>query len=152
MWWKHLAERGRTDLSVDQRQALFIAGDDASAKRIVAALIEQIGFACVDTGTLKDGGRLQAVGSPLYNSPMTGVQARTAIDALQGASTSRDGAVKAELDRLTREFFKAVSFEAGETPPYENIHALFIEPGPTPPRCSSSRAGARCRCSPGPTC
>jgi hypothetical protein len=38
-------------------------------------------------------------------------------------------AVKAELDRLTLEFFRAVSFEAGETPPYENLHALFIDAG-----------------------
>lgn len=38
-------------------------------------------------------------------------------------------AVKAEIDRLTTEFFRAVSFEAGETPPYENIYALFIEAG-----------------------
>jgi len=38
-------------------------------------------------------------------------------------------AVKAELDRLTKEFFRAVSFEEGETPPYENIYSLFIEAG-----------------------
>jgi hypothetical protein len=38
-------------------------------------------------------------------------------------------AVNAELDRLTAEFFRAVSFETGETPPYDNIHALFIETG-----------------------
>ena len=37
--------------------------------------------------------------------------------------------VKAELDRLTSEFFRAVSFEAGEAPAYEDIHALFIESG-----------------------
>lgn len=37
--------------------------------------------------------------------------------------------VKAELDRLTAEFFRAVSFETGGTPPYENIAALFIERG-----------------------
>ncbi len=37
--------------------------------------------------------------------------------------------VKAELDRLTAEFFRAVSFEEGSTPPYENIHGLFIEAG-----------------------
>ena len=29
--------------------------------------------------------------------------------------------VKAELDRLTNEFFRAVSFEEGDTPPYDNI-------------------------------
>jgi hypothetical protein len=38
-------------------------------------------------------------------------------------------AVKAELDRLTNEFFRAVSFEPGETPPFENIYGLFIETG-----------------------
>jgi len=37
--------------------------------------------------------------------------------------------VKAELDRLTTEFFCAVSFEEGATPNYENIYELFIEPG-----------------------
>ena len=37
--------------------------------------------------------------------------------------------VKAELDRLTTEFFRAVSFEEGETPPLENILGLFIEAG-----------------------
>jgi len=38
-------------------------------------------------------------------------------------------AVNAELDRLVVAFFRAVSFEEGATPPYENIHALFIEAG-----------------------
>lgn len=37
--------------------------------------------------------------------------------------------VKAELGRLTAEFFRAVSFEEGETPPYDNIYGLFIEAG-----------------------
>jgi hypothetical protein len=37
--------------------------------------------------------------------------------------------VKGELDRLTEEFFRIVSFESGETPPYEDMHALFIEAG-----------------------
>ena len=42
---------------------------------------------------------------------------------------SIDQEVKAELDRLTAEFFRAVSFEEGETPPYELLHTLFIEAG-----------------------
>jgi hypothetical protein len=37
--------------------------------------------------------------------------------------------VKAQIDHLTSEFFRAVSFEAGEVPPYENIRALFIDAG-----------------------
>jgi hypothetical protein len=37
--------------------------------------------------------------------------------------------VNVELDRLTTEFFLAVSFEVGKMPQYENIHELFIESG-----------------------
>jgi hypothetical protein len=44
-------------------------------------------------------------------------------------SQSTRDVVKVELDHLTAAFFHAVSFEAGETPPYENIYALFIESG-----------------------
>jgi hypothetical protein len=53
--------------------------------------------------------------------------------------------VKSELDRLTAEFFRAVSFESGETPAYENLHALFVGPGlliknsATPPEISTVR-------------
>jgi hypothetical protein len=41
----------------------------------------------------------------------------------------RDIAAKGEIDRLVAEFFRAVSFEAGETPSYQNICSLFIERG-----------------------
>ena len=37
--------------------------------------------------------------------------------------------VKSELDRLAAEFFRAVSFDSGETPPYQNIQTLFVEAG-----------------------
>ncbi len=39
------------------------------------------------------------------------------------------GAVKSELKRLTDGFFRAVSFEPGETPAYASIYELFIETG-----------------------
>jgi hypothetical protein len=42
---------------------------------------------------------------------------------------SHYAAIKVELDRLTREFFLAVSFQENDAPKYENIHALFIEAG-----------------------
>lgn len=38
-------------------------------------------------------------------------------------------AVKGEVDRLTNEFFQSVSFEAGGSPDYQHIHALFIDQG-----------------------
>jgi hypothetical protein len=37
--------------------------------------------------------------------------------------------VGVELDRLARDFFRAVSFEAGESPAYEMIKELFIDSG-----------------------
>ncbi len=40
-----------------------------------------------------------------------------------------DVLVKDELDRLTANFFRAVTFEVGDAPPYDNIYALFIESG-----------------------
>jgi 8-hydroxy-5-deazaflavin:NADPH oxidoreductase len=79
IWYRHLAERGQPDLPVDERHAIFIAGDDAAAKRTVAQLVEEIGFAPVDTGSLRDGGRRQEPDTPIYNSVMTGREARAAL-------------------------------------------------------------------------
>jgi predicted dinucleotide-binding enzyme len=45
--------------------------NDAEAKAIVSKLIEDIGFAPLDTGSLRKGGRLQQPGSSIYNNPMT---------------------------------------------------------------------------------
>ena len=48
------------------RRVLFYAGDDAGAKAAVAQLIDQLGFAGIDLGTLDGGGRLsQFPGGPL---------------------------------------------------------------------------------------
>jgi len=45
------------------------------------------------------------------------------------ANHPNPAAVKAELDRLTAGFFRAVSFEEGTSPLYESIYELFIEAG-----------------------
>lgn len=47
------------------RQLLFYAGDDAAAKATFAEVADNIGFAPVDAGTLRDGGRLMQIGGPL---------------------------------------------------------------------------------------
>ncbi len=85
MYFQHLATRGRTDLPVDQRHAIFLAGDDIEAKHVVAQLIQEIGFAPIDTGSLRDGGRAQQPDSPIYNKPMTGQQASSALAELTNA-------------------------------------------------------------------
>jgi predicted dinucleotide-binding enzyme len=55
----------------EDRLVLFIAGDDANAKALVSKLIDDIGYVAVDTGSLREGGRKQQPGSPIYNNPMT---------------------------------------------------------------------------------
>ncbi|MCA2207257.1 NADPH-dependent F420 reductase [Nocardia rosealba] len=47
------------------RQVLFLAGDDADAKNTVRNLTSEFGFAPVDLGTLREGGRLIQLGGPL---------------------------------------------------------------------------------------
>ena len=71
IWFKHLAERGRKELALDERHAIFVAGDDLDAKQTVMRLIEAIGFAPVDTGSLADGGRRQQPGTARYNKVLT---------------------------------------------------------------------------------
>jgi 8-hydroxy-5-deazaflavin:NADPH oxidoreductase len=51
------------------RQLLVLAGDDADAKHQVAELVDRFGFAPLDLGGLRDGGRLMQLGGPL--SPST---------------------------------------------------------------------------------
>ncbi|MBT0770208.1 NAD(P)-binding domain-containing protein [Kineosporia sp. J2-2] len=46
----------------DGRQILFCAGDDAEAKAVFQRTFDAVGFAPVDVGTLREGGRLMQVG------------------------------------------------------------------------------------------
>ena len=47
------------------RRVIFLSGDDADAKSEVGGLFEHAGFAILDLGGLRDGGRMQQVGGPL---------------------------------------------------------------------------------------
>ena len=79
MNFRPLASEGRPDAPRAERLAIYLAGDDAQAKDVVAALIDEVGFAPVDTGTLHDGGARQQPGSPIYNNPMTAEEAEAAV-------------------------------------------------------------------------
>ncbi|HET9982942.1 MAG TPA: NADPH-dependent F420 reductase [Longimicrobiales bacterium] len=90
MHYRTLASEGRPDRPFEERLAIFLAGDDADAKRVVAELIEKIGFAPVDTGSLREGGRSQQPGSPIYNRPLTGREAREAVARGAGSAPGSD--------------------------------------------------------------
>ncbi len=79
MYYERLRDEGQRNAPVKDRLALFVAGDDAETKSVVSRLIEEIGFAPVDTGPLREGGRKQQPGSPVYNVPIAaGPAARAA--------------------------------------------------------------------------
>jgi 8-hydroxy-5-deazaflavin:NADPH oxidoreductase len=71
LYYQHLKTKGNTNAPKEDRTVLFVAGDDAQAKSIVSKLVDEIGFAPVDTGPLREGGRKQQPGSEIYNNPMT---------------------------------------------------------------------------------
>src|ERR1700694_1825317 len=75
IYFKHLATLGDTSRPLEERRAIFIAGDDSKAKEIVARLIEEIGFAAVDSGFLHEGGRSQQPGTAVYNKDVTAKEA-----------------------------------------------------------------------------
>jgi 8-hydroxy-5-deazaflavin:NADPH oxidoreductase len=58
IYYTHLATRG-LPAGTAGRRALPIAGDDATAKQVVSALIEELGFDVVDAGPLAEGWRFQ---------------------------------------------------------------------------------------------
>jgi 8-hydroxy-5-deazaflavin:NADPH oxidoreductase len=76
-----LASHGDPMKAWDYRLALFIAGDDPEAKRLVNGIVDDLGFAPIDTGSLPSGGRCQQPGTPLFDARLTGAQARKAVSA-----------------------------------------------------------------------
>jgi len=82
IWFEHLRTQGDIGLPLEERRAIFIAGDDSEAKELVARLIEEIGFAAVDTGFLHEGGRRQQPGTSVYNKELT---AKDAAELLASA-------------------------------------------------------------------
>lgn len=70
IWFEHLKTQGNTELPPEERRVIFIAGDSEEAKEKVAKLIDDIGFAAVDTGSLHSGGKRQQPGSDIYNKAL----------------------------------------------------------------------------------
>ena len=81
IWSEHLRQQGDTGLPLEERRAIFIAGDDEGAKRTAARLVEEIGFAAVDTGPLGEGGRRQQPGTAVYNKELTAGEAARVLSA-----------------------------------------------------------------------
>jgi 8-hydroxy-5-deazaflavin:NADPH oxidoreductase len=68
-----------------EANVVFIAGDDAEAKSLVADLVASIGGEAIDTGDLHTGGQLQGMNGPLAGSMemLTPAQARDRLARAQ---------------------------------------------------------------------
>jgi 8-hydroxy-5-deazaflavin:NADPH oxidoreductase len=69
----------------DRRAVLFMAGDDPQAKRIVAGLIEDAGFAPADVGGLADAAPMEAPRreGAVYGEEYRPAEAAEVVDALR---------------------------------------------------------------------
>lgn len=67
IYFERLRDAGRPDAPEPERSAIPIAGDDPEAKRLVAELITEIGFAPVDAGGLAES-RRQEPDTPVYGN------------------------------------------------------------------------------------
>ncbi|MEM9493568.1 MAG: NAD(P)-binding domain-containing protein [Myxococcota bacterium] len=76
IYYIHLRDQGDLAKPLPERRVIPLAGDDDEAKQVVAGLIEAIGFAPLDMGGLRDGGRQMEPGQPIYNKDITLTQAR----------------------------------------------------------------------------
>ncbi|GGK63234.1 NADP oxidoreductase [Sphaerisporangium melleum] len=79
MHFQTLATAGRAATDPGERLAHYVAGDDREAKETVSTVISELGFASIDTGSLRTGGRLQEPGGPLFNIPLTERQAHAVL-------------------------------------------------------------------------
>lgn len=100
----------------DAKRVLFVSGDDAAAKREVAALIESFGFATMDLGDLHHGGKLQQAGGPLAGK-----------DALVGEGLPVETARPAELTVDEARSIVAPLYDALNRPAEKDIAALLAE-------------------------
>ena len=78
IWYRRLRDEGRPERAASDRLAIPVAGDDPAAKATVVALIDELGFAAVDTGSLAES-RKQEYGTPVFNQPVGPAEALTLL-------------------------------------------------------------------------
>jgi 8-hydroxy-5-deazaflavin:NADPH oxidoreductase len=84
---KHLLELGRP-AGTSGRIALPVSGDDAAAKSVVLALVDELGFDGVDVGLLDESWRQQP-GSPVYTKDFDAGGVRRALAEASKERTSQ---------------------------------------------------------------
>ena len=91
---------GRPSGSPDRR-ALPIAGDDLTAKRIVAEFQDRIGFDVIDAGSLAESWRFERA-KPGYCTPLDRAGMQAALAAAQRNEEVEEGSWRTKRDRSLR--------------------------------------------------
>jgi 8-hydroxy-5-deazaflavin:NADPH oxidoreductase len=78
MQWERLRDLGHPS-GDPNRLGIPLSGDDEEAKRIVAELIDAMGFDAVDAGTLAEGGRKHQPGTPVYAADLPSDELRARL-------------------------------------------------------------------------
>lgn len=81
IYWEHLRDQGDPDRPLEERRIIPLASDDGGAKEVVAGLIREIGFAPLDLGSLREGGRRMEPGSAIYDETLTRSEAMEVLEA-----------------------------------------------------------------------
>jgi hypothetical protein len=79
IYWEHLRDQGDPSLPMDERRVVPLAGNRPDAKDAVADLIEEIGFAPLDLGSLRESHRMEP-GQPIYNQSLTRPEAQALLE------------------------------------------------------------------------
>jgi hypothetical protein len=74
-----LRMQGRAGTPRERRFVIFLAGDNVRANARVSTLIEEIGFAPVDAGTLQHGSRLFEPGTTVFGKALLPAEAKRLI-------------------------------------------------------------------------
>lgn len=79
IYWEHLRDQGDPSRPMAERRVIPLAGNDEEAKEVVATLIEEIGFAPLDLGALRNSQQMEP-GQPIYNKTLTRPEAQALLE------------------------------------------------------------------------
>lgn len=80
IWYRRILDESRPDAAQADRLAVPVAADDPALRASISKLVDEMGFAPVDGGTLTESVR-QEYGTPVFNQPVGPARARELLQA-----------------------------------------------------------------------
>ncbi|GAA1582603.1 NAD(P)-binding domain-containing protein [Kribbella sancticallisti] len=80
VWYRRILDESRPHVAHGDRLAVPVAADDPAARARISGIVDQMGFAPVDGGTLAQSAR-QEYGTPVFNQPVGPARATELLQA-----------------------------------------------------------------------